>query len=108
VPPPGLETLISALRSDGNDEVALTISNNMEDAASALVAEVADALAWLRGLPGVMSATVAGSGSAVFGLCSDAVASRDAAQRAIERGFWAVATTTRDHTVQVERMCETG
>jgi 4-diphosphocytidyl-2C-methyl-D-erythritol kinase len=66
-----------------------------------LVPAIADALACLEGVPGVLGVALTGSGSAVLGICADdpaAVRARDAAR---ERGFWAVATRTSPHGCRV-------
>ena len=100
--------LFEALGEGNLERVASAVSNNMEQAACSLVPEVADALAWVKRLPGVLGATVAGSGSAMFAVCTDAAAARDAAAAASGRALWSMATTSRDRGVTVEGIGEAG
>ncbi len=74
--------------------LAAGLSNNLTPISSALVPPIADALAWVRASEGVLGAEMAGSGSAVFGLCEDAESARTIADAARERGWWGIATTT--------------
>jgi 4-diphosphocytidyl-2-C-methyl-D-erythritol kinase len=73
----------------------------MVSASSALVPPVAEAIAWVRAQPGVLGATMAGSGSAVFALCADDAAASRIARGAVERGWWGVGTRTRASGVAV-------
>ncbi|GAB4287253.1 MAG: 4-(cytidine 5'-diphospho)-2-C-methyl-D-erythritol kinase [Coriobacteriia bacterium] len=91
--PPAVEPLLRMLE-DGL--VPQSLYNGLAEAAARVVPEIADVLGYLRVAPGVTAAQVAGSGSTVFGLCEDAAAAGEAADRARERGWWAAATRTTD------------
>jgi 4-diphosphocytidyl-2-C-methyl-D-erythritol kinase len=95
------DAVLAAL--DAGDAAALgaALSNNMVSASSALVPPVAEAIAWVRAQPGVLGATMAGSGSAVFALCADDAAASRIARGAVERGWWGVGTRTRASGVAV-------
>lgn len=95
------EQVVAALESHDPVRLAAALDNNMERAARTVVPEVADALAWLRDAPGVIGAAVAGSGSAVFGLCASDVHAADAAGEAAQHGWWSVATRLRASGVEV-------
>jgi 4-diphosphocytidyl-2-C-methyl-D-erythritol kinase len=84
--------VIAAL--EARDEAALgaALDNNLAAAAAAVVPAVADALAWVQGQAGVLGATVAGSGSAVFALVYDADTAESIAARAAARGWWSAAS----------------
>lgn len=101
-----IDPLLKALEVRDANLVAASLSNNMEEAACALEPAVADALAWVKEAPGVLDAEVAGSGSALFGVCISAGAAREIAAAAESRGMWSAVTTTRDSAVVTERMCE--
>lgn len=79
------------------------ISNNLARAAVALVPESGDALALVTSFDGVRAATVSGSGSSVFAVCSDFDAAAEAAERAQEAGWWATATWTSCDGMTVTR-----
>lgn len=87
------ESMMEALGSRDAALVAGSLVNNLERASVSVVPEVGDALAWTRVRPGVLGASVAGSGSAVFALCDGDEAARAAAGAAEGlRGWWARAT----------------
>ena len=67
--------------------MAAALSNNLTAASAELVPEVADALAWVGGQPGVLGAAMAGSGSAMFALCEDASSAARHRRRRAERGL---------------------
>lgn len=94
--------LADALRA-GQDAatVAGLLSNNMTPASVSLVPEVGETLHWMQAQPGVSGALVAGSGSAVFGICDSREACEDVAARAAARGLWSLATRTRSTGVGV-------
>lgn len=100
------EPLISACESGDVTRVAAALANNMERAAVTLVSEVADTLAWVRGAEGVLGAAVAGSGSAVFGICVDRQTAEDVASEARLFGWWSVAARSRDCGVSVRPLEE--
>lgn len=101
-PAPGSDAIADALRTGDAQVVAGALFNNMTESSAGLVTGVADALAWMASRPGVMGTAMAGSGSAVFGVCRDAVSARDVAQEARVRGWWSRAARTVDRGVQVD------
>jgi 4-diphosphocytidyl-2-C-methyl-D-erythritol kinase len=78
------DAIVGALEAGDIGAVAAALENNMIAASSELVPEVAEALAWIQAEEGVLGASMAGSGSAVFALCEDAL-SRSADCRRIAR-----------------------
>ena len=101
---PGVRHLADAVRFADVPEVARQLFNNMTTPSSGLVAGIADALAWVREAPGVLGAAMAGSGSSVFGICSDIEGARAVEDAARERGWWAQATrTTPDGVVLADK-----
>lgn len=93
--------LVAALESADPGGVAAALANNLTGAAVTLVPAIADALACLEGVPGVLGVALTGSGSAVFGICADDPAAARARDVARERGLWAIATRTSPHGCQV-------
>ena len=91
---PGVDSLLEAVKDGGAPEVAAALYNNMTEPSCGLVASVGDALAWMRGVSGIMGAAMAGSGSAVFGVCQSPDDAQACADLARERGWWSVATRT--------------
>lgn len=87
-PAGNLESLTAALEAGDIAEVSRLLENNMEKAAIAVVPEVGETLAWTRACEGVLGATVAGSGSAVFAITDTGEAAEMIAGRAAERGWW--------------------
>ena len=106
VPAVSPDALIAACEAHDVEAVARNLANNMERAASSLVPHVADALAWVRAAEGVLGATVAGSGSAVFGICLDTAAARETALAARKIGWWAEAARSRSCGVRVRSLEE--
>jgi 4-diphosphocytidyl-2-C-methyl-D-erythritol kinase len=98
---PGVRHLADAVRAADIPEVARQLFNNMTAPSSGLVAGIADALAWVHEAPGVLGAAMAGSGSSVFGICSDVTRAQAAADAARARGWWAHATRTTPDGVVV-------
>jgi 4-diphosphocytidyl-2C-methyl-D-erythritol kinase len=64
---------------------------------------VGHALDLVRSHPGVLGAAMAGSGSAVFGICADTDSAETCAARAAEAGYWSAATRTCGRACAVER-----
>lgn len=91
-PAPDAHELISALEVGSVACSAASLANNLEAASAAVVPEVGEAVAWLRGSAGCLGAAVAGSGSAVFGLMDSAGSAEAIAARAADRGWWSAAT----------------
>ena len=93
--------VLEALERGDAEALGAALANNMTAAAASLVPEVGDALAWMRARPGVFGALVAGSGSAVFGICQDARTARRIADVGAADGWWSTATTSREDGVHV-------
>lgn len=72
---------------------AAAYRNDLADAAMAVCDETRQILVWLRTQPETVAAQVSGSGAASFAMTSSADAADALAQRAVDTGFWAVATT---------------
>lgn len=68
--------------------------NDLEPAAIALVPEIADVLAWLRGQPGADFVRMSGSGATCFALFADEAA-RDRAASQVPQPWWHLATRLR-------------
>lgn len=92
--PPTPSALIAALEREDVRDVARHLYNNMTAASVGIVPGIAGALRLVAEAHGVFGSAMAGSGSAVFGICeTDADAGR-CAQAAREAGLWAMATRT--------------
>ena len=76
---PSAEAMAADLRPLGND---------LEAAAIALCPEIADALAWLRALPGCLLARMSGSGATCFALFTNDAAAQAHAED-VPPGWWA-------------------
>lgn len=85
-------------RWDGVDRGALGDwrdgRNDLQAAATALVPQIADVLAWLRQQPGADFARMSGSGATCFALFADESA-RDAAASQVPNRWWHLATRLR-------------
>ena len=92
--PPAADDLAAALDSGDTAAVATRIFNNMTEAAIAVLPDVGRALDLVRSADGVLGATVAGSGSSVFGICDSRAAAEAVADLARDAGLWAEATST--------------
>jgi 4-diphosphocytidyl-2-C-methyl-D-erythritol kinase len=92
---PGADALLEALDRRDPSAVGAALFDGMTAAAVGLVPAVSDALALVTRSAGVLGACMAGSGSTVFGVFSDASAAEAAAAAARERGWWGAATCTR-------------
>ncbi|NTU72447.1 MAG: 4-(cytidine 5'-diphospho)-2-C-methyl-D-erythritol kinase [Coriobacteriia bacterium] len=91
----GSDGLESALAGGDAAHIAEALANNMTQASIAVAPEVGESLSWLSSRPGVLGALVSGSGSSVFGVCSDAETATTLAAQAATMGLWAVATRSR-------------
>lgn len=91
---PGPERLVEALERGEYRKVATRLHNDMTAASSGLVSAIADALALLDTVDGVLGCEMCGSGSAVFGVCETESAAQEAARVARARGWWAASTRT--------------
>ncbi|HSQ21874.1 MAG TPA: 4-(cytidine 5'-diphospho)-2-C-methyl-D-erythritol kinase [Coriobacteriia bacterium] len=94
--------LLDALSAADVDGVAAALRNTMTHAAIELVPQVGEALALVTDAPGVLGAAVAGSGSTVFGICTDDGVAADLADDARNAGYWSVATRSAAHGCVVE------
>ncbi len=101
IAPPGQDAMLQACERNDADAVARALFNDMTDSSVGLAAEIADALAWVRGSDGVLGAEMAGSGSAVFAICDSAETAKKVAGQARERGWWACSTRSVGHGVEV-------
>lgn len=91
---PGSAGLITALNGGIPAGIAAALYNNMTEASCGLVGSVAEALAWVSGATGVVGAAMAGSGSAVFGVCESAYHAQECATQAQSKGWWSSAAQT--------------
>lgn len=105
VPAPASAAMVDACRSAEPHAVAGALSNNMERASTSVVPEVSDALAFVKKTPGALGASVAGSGSAVFGICATRHAAETIVAGASAHGWWALVVRSRARGV-VARRCE--
>lgn len=98
---PSVQPLLDALADSDVPAIARSLHNGLSDAATALAPSVGEVHAWLSARPGVLAASVTGSGSCVFGVC----ASREDAERveadARATGWWACACGTSPHGVRL-------
>lgn len=90
--PPAPDELTEALAAGDTTRVARHLYNNMTPASVGLVPGIGGAIRLLAESPGVLGALMAGSGSAVFGVCESAEAAQRAARAGQDAGLWAVAT----------------
>lgn len=95
--------LVAALESGDTHSVASRLHNAMTASSARLVPAITNALTLVRNCPGVLGAAMAGSGSAVFGVCEDDASAAACAERASSAGFWAIATRTHGNGCLVER-----
>ncbi|MDR2035977.1 MAG: hypothetical protein LBP91_04815 [Coriobacteriales bacterium] len=79
---------------EGLDEIAALCSNNLESAAIDILPQVAALKKELCAFPGVVGATMSGSGSAVFAICSSAEESQACMRHFANKGLWSVAIQT--------------
>jgi 4-diphosphocytidyl-2-C-methyl-D-erythritol kinase len=98
---PGPSAMVRACESGDPAQVVGALYNNMTDASVGLVPEVAEAIAFLRGAPGVLGVVMAGSGSAVCAVCASADDAAQLVTAAAGRGLWSATATTVPHGVTV-------
>lgn len=101
VPSGSSDGVVEALRAADATKLGAAMDNNLAAVATNLVPEVGNVVAQLQASEGVLGACVAGSGSAVFAICDDDADVESMAERARERGWWAVATRLGDSGVEV-------
>lgn len=99
-PAPSVEGILTALKSGDVASLPGLLHNDLSDAASRVAPGTAEALRFLRGVPGVSGALVSGSGSTVFGVCVDEASAECAAALARDVGWWACVTATSAHGVR--------
>ncbi len=86
--------VVQALDAGDVAAVAARLHNAMTDSSASLVPEIRDALELVCAAEGVFGAAMAGSGSAVFGICADDESAERCAARARASGLWGTATRT--------------
>ena len=91
---PAVAPLIEALESGSRIGVAHSLYNAMTGSSLLLVPSIGDALSLAGGCGGVIGSEMAGSGSAVFGICQSEAAAEACAARARSGGMWAAVTRT--------------
>jgi len=96
-----VRVVADALRGGDVGTLAAGLANNLTASSIQMVPAIGEAFAWLSDQSGVTGALMAGSGSAVFGLCGSAEDAECVARDADARGWWAAATQTRPTGVQV-------
>lgn len=92
---PGPRAVTDALVFRDPAALGAALFNNMSEAACGLAPSVAEALRFVESAEGCLGATVAGSGSSVFGVFAEAEAAEAVAQAAAERGWWSLVTHPR-------------
>jgi 4-diphosphocytidyl-2-C-methyl-D-erythritol kinase len=86
---------IATFQQTTAQELAAQLQNNLTAAATAIYPIVGRTIHALARRPGVLRALLAGSGSAVFGLCENREFANAAASYFTDQGYWtAVARTT--------------
>jgi 4-diphosphocytidyl-2-C-methyl-D-erythritol kinase len=103
VAPGGYEAVVAALAAADPLKLAAALHNNMTSASISVTPEVGSVLEWVSGHEGVVGAAVAGSGSAVFGLCAGHAEARQLCDEAALRGWWSQPTALRARGVEVCR-----
>lgn len=98
-----VEQLLTALAAGNVAASAAHLHNAMTASSARLVPAISDALSFVRATPGILGAAMAGSGSAVFGICEDDAAAARCAAVACEAGYWAAATRTHVGGCAVEQ-----
>jgi 4-diphosphocytidyl-2-C-methyl-D-erythritol kinase len=95
-PAPSAEHLVRLLgEPDVHPErVAAALANNLYPAACTLMPTLKALVADVEAQPGIHAALLTGSGSAVFGVCTDARAAAETARHFEEQGYWSLACTT--------------
>jgi len=101
-PSPELRALTDALRFREIELAGKSLHNNMTPASQGLVPAIGEILDLLSADAGVLGAAMAGSGSAVFGICTGPDVAARLATEARGSAFWATATRTTDHGCVLE------
>lgn len=93
-PAPGTAAIEKAMAERDVEGVAASLYNGMTEPSIGLVPVIGELLSWLRRQRDVLGAEMAGSGSAVFGICRDTHSAWRIADAARQRGWWAEAART--------------
>ncbi len=99
---PGTTGLVQALDEGDTRAVARHLHNAMTASSAGLVPAIGEALELVGSAPGVLGATMAGSGSAVFGICADEQAASACAAHARAQGYWSVVTRSHPAGCEIE------
>lgn len=94
--------LVHALEAGDTRAVAGLLHNAMTGSSASIVPAIAEVLESVRSAPGVLGAAMAGSGSAVFGICEDDRSARECAERARASGHWSAATRAQPGGCEIE------
>lgn len=94
--PAPMEPVVLALETGDGPALWSAAANNLDPVARRSMGSVDEVCRWLQGRPGVHRAMVSGSGSAVFGACSDIEVAEVLAEEARDRGWWAEAASPWD------------
>ena len=87
--------LAQTLSEQGSlDKIATLCSNNLEAVAAQLLPAIASIKEELESFPGVLNATMTGSGSALFALCENSEVSQACMKHFSDQGLWSVALVT--------------
>jgi len=90
-----VENLVEAVTVEkGPEEIAALCANNLEQAATQLLPQIAQLKEELAAYPGVLNATLCGSGSALFAICKSPEAAQACMQHFASKGLWTVAVQT--------------
>lgn len=95
-PAPEPSRMLAAIERREPAAIASALHNDLTEVATGLAPEGSDALALLSGAPGLLGAGMTGSGSSMFGIFDTAASAEAAASAAASKGWWSVATGTRD------------
>lgn len=81
-----------ALEAGDVSVLAKSCFNDLQPAACKLAPPIEEIQKELMQQPGVLNASLSGSGSTVFAICENATAAQDCVQHFADKGLWAVAT----------------
>jgi 4-diphosphocytidyl-2-C-methyl-D-erythritol kinase len=95
-PAPGPRAVTDAIVFQDAAALGAAVFNNMTAVACRLVPSVADALVFVERSDGCLGATVAGSGSSVFGIFAEESTAQAVGAAAAARGWWSLATRPRE------------
>ncbi|MCL2529907.1 MAG: hypothetical protein FWE41_06205 [Coriobacteriia bacterium] len=93
--PGASERLAQALNDEASaPKIAALCANNLESAAIEILPEIGSLKKELSSLPGVLGATLSGSGSALFAICESPTAAQESMQHFAKQDLWSVAVET--------------